>query len=423
MQAARPAPPSRPIDANRIRRRRALSALVVATGLAALAVHAVAAPVRTDHVEAELVSAQSAIAPGQPATLALRLKIQDGWHTYWRNPGDSGLPTTLEWKLPAGFTAGEIEWPAPRALPRGAAGQLRLRRRGAAPRAADRPGRREGGRTGHPRGARRLARLPRDVHPGRRRPRPSRCPSPRPRSPTAAGSRASRRPRLRCRARSTAGPSSAEGKGANIALTLRPTGAGGHPGELRFFPNDEGRVEPSAPQAVARTPDGAWQVTLPVASQLTPFDRVAGVVTSSRGLATPAGLVHAAALDVPLTGSVVAGPKPKLDAPALSLAPEGVGGAPVGPSGVVSLATAALLAFVGGLLLNLMPCVFPVLGIKVLGFVEHAHGDRRALRRAGLRVRGRRRALVPRAGGRDARAARRRASSSAGASSCSRRPS
>jgi len=55
--------------------RRALSALVVATGLAALAVHAAAAPVRTDHVEAELVSAQSALAPGQAATLALRLKI------------------------------------------------------------------------------------------------------------------------------------------------------------------------------------------------------------------------------------------------------------------------------------------------------------------------------------------------------------
>jgi len=99
--------------------RRALSTLVVATGLAALAVHAAAAPVRTEHVEAELVSAQSALAPGQAATLALRLKIQDGWHTYWRNPGDSGLPTTLDWKLPPGFSAGAIEWPAPRALPAG----------------------------------------------------------------------------------------------------------------------------------------------------------------------------------------------------------------------------------------------------------------------------------------------------------------
>ena len=57
--------------------------------------------------------------PGEPLTVALRLAIAKGWHTYWRNPGDSGLPTTLAWKLPAGVAAGPIEWPAPRALPVG----------------------------------------------------------------------------------------------------------------------------------------------------------------------------------------------------------------------------------------------------------------------------------------------------------------
>ena len=78
-----------------------------------------AAPVKTDHVEAELVAERTALVPGVPSTLALRLKIEDGWHTYWRNPGDSGLPTTLAWKLPPGFVASEIEWPPPRALPVG----------------------------------------------------------------------------------------------------------------------------------------------------------------------------------------------------------------------------------------------------------------------------------------------------------------
>ncbi len=52
-------------------------------------------------------------------TVALRLSMEKGWHTYWRNPGDSGLPTTLEWKLPAGVEAGPIEWPAPHVLPAG----------------------------------------------------------------------------------------------------------------------------------------------------------------------------------------------------------------------------------------------------------------------------------------------------------------
>src|SRR5205823_7777760 len=81
---------------------------------AAGALHA--APVKTAHVDAELISENATIVPGQPLTVALRLRIEDGWHTYWRNPGDSGLPTTLDWKLPAGFRAAPIEWPAPKAL-------------------------------------------------------------------------------------------------------------------------------------------------------------------------------------------------------------------------------------------------------------------------------------------------------------------
>ncbi|HSD00509.1 MAG TPA: protein-disulfide reductase DsbD domain-containing protein, partial [Casimicrobiaceae bacterium] len=75
-----------------------------------------AAAVRTPHVEAELVSESAAVVAGHRTTIALRLKIEDGWHTYWRNPGDSGLPTTIEWKLPPGFSAGAIQWPAPQAL-------------------------------------------------------------------------------------------------------------------------------------------------------------------------------------------------------------------------------------------------------------------------------------------------------------------
>src|SRR5258708_8234118 len=78
-----------------------------------------AAPVKSEHVQAELVSERTALVPGQPITLALRLKMADGWHTYWRNPGDSGLPTTIAWKLPDGFGVGAIQWPAPRALPAG----------------------------------------------------------------------------------------------------------------------------------------------------------------------------------------------------------------------------------------------------------------------------------------------------------------
>src|SRR6185436_14214698 len=93
---------------------------ILAGGMAlALASALTAAPVKTAHVEAELVAAKTAIVPGEPITVALRLAMEKGWHTYWRNPGDSGLPTTLAWKLPAGIEAGPIEWPAPRVLPVG----------------------------------------------------------------------------------------------------------------------------------------------------------------------------------------------------------------------------------------------------------------------------------------------------------------
>ena len=68
---------------------------------------------------AELISQSDGVAPGQTVWLAVRQKIQKGWHTYWRNPGDAGQPTSIRWSLPAGWRAGSITWPAPRRLPVG----------------------------------------------------------------------------------------------------------------------------------------------------------------------------------------------------------------------------------------------------------------------------------------------------------------
>src|ERR1700758_4145117 len=68
-------------------------------------------PVDTGHLTAELVSQSPGVAPGRTVWLAVRQKIQKGWHTYWRNPGDAGEPMKLAWTLPAGWRAGEIVWP------------------------------------------------------------------------------------------------------------------------------------------------------------------------------------------------------------------------------------------------------------------------------------------------------------------------
>lgn len=78
---------------------------------------ALAQPVRTDNVEAELHSARAAVAPGETFTVVFRQSIREHWHTYWRNPGDSGEATDLTWTSPPGAQVGPIQWPTPEAIP------------------------------------------------------------------------------------------------------------------------------------------------------------------------------------------------------------------------------------------------------------------------------------------------------------------
>ncbi len=89
-----------------------LIALLAGLGLAWSSVHAQSV-VKTDNVRAELISEISAVKPGEPFWVALRQTIRPKWHTYWKNPGDSGLPTEIKWTLPAGTTADAIVWPTP----------------------------------------------------------------------------------------------------------------------------------------------------------------------------------------------------------------------------------------------------------------------------------------------------------------------
>jgi thiol:disulfide interchange protein DsbD len=72
--------------------------------------------VRAAHTEAELILPASA-KPGATVLVGVQLKMEPGWHTYWKNPGDAGQATEIKWQLPPGVTAGEIEWPLPEKLP------------------------------------------------------------------------------------------------------------------------------------------------------------------------------------------------------------------------------------------------------------------------------------------------------------------
>jgi thiol:disulfide interchange protein len=309
--------------------------------------------VRTPHVEAELIAERTAVVPGEPLTVALRLAIIPGWHTYWRNPGDSGEPTRLEWRLPAGFRAGEIEWPVPERLPAGPLMNF-----------------------GYKGEAMHLVRIetPSDLALGApvtlsakawwlvcevncipeegelsiTLPVAERADAdPRGAAPIAAA-------RARLPQPAPAGWSFAATPTAEaVALRIVPPAGEAVP-EARFFPFDEGKIEPAAAQTLVAA-EGGHQLTLPRAAQpVGPFDRAAGVlVLSPPGEARP----RAFAIEVP-----VAAPPP-------AAAAVGFG-----------LVAALVAAFIGGLILNLMPCVLPVLAIKVLGFAD---ADPRSGRRHG----------------------------------------
>jgi len=356
-------------------------AIALAAALASVFVTgaALAAPVRTPHVEAELVSERTAFVPGQTTTVALRLKMADGWHTYWQNPGDSGLPTTLAWKLPPGMAAGPIRWPAPEALPAGPLVNYGYEREVLLLTDIKVPRDAPIGET-LALGAKaewlvcKETCIPEDVQLDLVLPVAERA-DPYPQWSKAIAATRDALP--------TAAPgwlAAARGDGQKVVVTLTAPAGAPTPTGVHFFPFDEGRIEPSAKQTFAREANGTFVLTLPVANQLAPgFTRVAGVLVAANGFASGADVPKAIAIEASLTGAVVAGPKPALaQVPALNVPP------PVPAGEGLSLLAALVFAFLGGIVLNLMPCVFPVLSIKALALAAPGHGNKQKLRLEGL---------------------------------------
>ncbi len=358
------------------RLRSLLPALLV---VAVLAVAAHAAPVRTGHVTAGLVGDQTALVPGTTTTLALRLAIEPGWHTYWRNPGESGLPTTLAWHLPPGYSAGDIVWPAPRALPAGPLVNYGYEgevfhlvplvvpadaKSGATVTLAARADWLVCKETCIPEGADLALELPIATHAD-----PSRW-----HGAIAATRAALPKPLpVGWRANATA-------NGSVIALRLTPPAKASDPGRLQYFADADRHIEASSPQTRVAESDGRYLLELPVSHDLAgDFTRLQGVLRAERGFASGGGIMKTIALDVPLTGTPIAGPKP-----APSVATDELQAASSTDAAALSLPAALAFAFVGGLLLNLMPCVFPVLSLKALGLATSHADDRRTLRYDGV---------------------------------------
>jgi DsbC/DsbD-like thiol-disulfide interchange protein len=92
------------------------AALIVGVVLPLCAAGAQAAGTPIPHGTLELIAEDQWVAPGHEFALGLHFQLEKGWHIYWINPGDSGEAPRVNWRLPAGLTAGEMEWPTPRRL-------------------------------------------------------------------------------------------------------------------------------------------------------------------------------------------------------------------------------------------------------------------------------------------------------------------
>lgn len=333
--------------------------IALASFLLALAVSAGAAPVVQPHSQAELVPERAAIVPGQALTVGLHLRLEDGWHVYWKNPGDAGMPTSIAWTLPEGFSAGPMQWPAPRRIdvppltsfgyegevmhlteiqvPLGlAAGtQVPLRARAdwlvceeiCIPASAD-------------------FTLSLPVASG-------------PVAPDARWANAFAAARSAAPLPLAGWQAQAHRDGEQLLLRIAPE-AGDAPAlrSLAFFPDREGVIANAAGQAFSRQGNG-YELRMEVSPQpIGDLAGLAGVLVAEPGF----GTARAVQVDLPFSA-----------VPAPAAAPTGFG-----------LGAALLLAFAGGLILNLMPCVFPILAIKVLGVAQQAHGHPAKLRTHGL---------------------------------------
>ena len=317
--------------------------------------------ITTEQVRAELMAhAPDGADPGKGVWVGLQLTHQPEWHTYWKNSGDSGLPTSMQWTLPAGVSAGEIAWPVPTKIPVGTLANYGY-----------------GGTV--------LLPVPLTLTPAfqpsalgneleiklhaawlvcRKECVPQegdfslKIPV---RGSTALNAAAFDAAHRALPQALPANPGSSlriEGNALQLAVVGLPAAWQGK--TLDIFPETSEVIETAA--TASQGWNGAtWSAKLPISTQRQNSPAVMPVVLGLGGSA------YVTELNVNGNWPVLAAPgNPAVPTPAI---------APVAASGGLFLALVG--AFLGGLILNLMPCVFPVLAIKLLNFAQHADNHRR----------------------------------------------
>ena len=326
--------------------------------------------VRTDYMETELVVETTSVKPGHPFWAGLRMKMDEHWHTYWRNPGDSGLPTEIHWTLPDGFQAGEIHWPYPQKIvldmlaSYGYEGETVLLVEITPPADLETGGTVDVGAFASwlvcadiclPGDAGYVVTLPVSGD-----------------TPEADEKWTDLFTEVRENLAVSIPEWTIEAVISDSTVVLHATPPEWFRGDLanvEFYPYNEDLIDYVSPQNLEKTGTGYLLTMRRSGFYSDKPELVTGVLVSEDGW-RGAGSERALAVS-----AVYADDLPAAVAAALS----------TGSSGLVSgLWQALLFALIGGLILNLMPCVLPVLSIKVLGFIHQAGEDTRKVRQHGL---------------------------------------
>jgi thiol:disulfide interchange protein DsbD len=326
--------------------------------------------VTTEQVRAELMAhAPDGVDPGKTVWVGLQLAHQPQWHTYWKNSGDSGQPTSLTWTLPTGVLAGDIAWPLPVKIPIGTLANYGFDGTVLLPVP--------------------LTITP-DFKPNALAPELEvklqaswlvckqecvpqdgqfvlRIPT---KGSTALNSAAFNASfKAQPKALKDVGSITIEGNSLKVSVPSLPASLRGK--TLDFFPETPEVIETAAKWNQSWQGD-VWTAAVPIAAQRNASPTTMPVVVAGQVGNERQGFV---------TQAKVAGEWPKLATPGANLgvpaaATQSITPPPTSQNLPSSLWLALLGAFLGGMILNLMPCVFPVLAIKVVGFARHGAHQR-----------------------------------------------
>ena len=337
------------------------------------------------HLHVQLVVPSSTLSHGQSAKAGLYFKLEPGWHVYWKNAGDSGEPPHIKWTLPSGITAGPLQFPAPQRLPLGPLMDFGYENEVLFPFEL--------------KIAASAASGPANLHakvdwlvcrevciPGKAELEVVRPVTETATKSAATGPDATLYARL---ANHLPQPQPASFKAGfqptatGFRLTVE---TGKRETQATFFPADQDVLSNPAPQAVTSTPKGFTLDLKKDPNATANPTQLRGLIELSNGRAfeiiAPAGTPVVAPPGLAANASPVAATSPVASLSASS------GVAQSGPiasqAPAKSLVQVVGLAFLGGLILNLMPCVFPVLFIKGLALVQSGNEERHKMRAHGM---------------------------------------